>query len=188
MFLPGLAEGLFPQRALEDPLLLDDVPARAGRRICRCAIDRDSGRTRAPASRAARRRANGLSPPIRAWMSPKRVRASLRSMRWSCRARSKAALPRAEGIRSADARRRARALELARAGRSGERHRRCRIRSGRRSQRKPRSARYLVDANAAWRDSLRGALEAMGKLEVGRGRRPDHAGRRDALPCWPRNV
>jgi len=30
VFLPGLAEGLFPQRALEDPLLLDDCRRELG--------------------------------------------------------------------------------------------------------------------------------------------------------------
>ncbi len=90
VFLPGLAEGLFPQKALEDPLLLDVFRKAADENLPLRHHRVDQERV-ALASRRRARRAKNWWRPIRAWTSPKRVRAFLRSMRWNCRARFKGA-------------------------------------------------------------------------------------------------
>ena len=84
VFLPGLAEGLFPQRMLEDPLLLDEFRQAVSEHL---PLRRGAGHSRSGSActSPSRRRATGWSFLIRAWRWPKRARVCRASTLWNCR-------------------------------------------------------------------------------------------------------
>ena len=100
VFLPGLAEGLFPRRALEDPLLLDDQRVKLSPDLGHPGPSRGSRTHVAPFRRRSRRRIAWLSP-IRAWTSRKPAPACLLSMRSKWCAPPKAVCLPCENSRSA---------------------------------------------------------------------------------------
>ena len=111
VFVPGLAERMFPQKLREDPLLLDDLRQRPR------APDLSLQRAIAPSSsgfccawRSALRRI-GSTPPSRASNRPKPARACRRSTRSKSCARSPGAFPIIR--RSSAWRRRSRSASLA---------------------------------------------------------------------------
>ena len=78
VFVPGLAEKLFPQKIVEDPLLLDDARARARRRARRRTTTAPPTSASRSASRSARPR-DASSSRIRASTSSRRARGCPRS-------------------------------------------------------------------------------------------------------------
>ena len=155
VFVPGLAEGLFPQRTLEDPLLLDearqelnqalgaDLPLRKDRNLeerekLHLAVAAASERFIASFPRmdaAEARRAGAVV--LRAGIAEGAGRRAAE----------------AEGVRGQDARGRGGALELARSEDGGGGDRRRRIRSG--AVGKKAAPRYLMDSNGHLARSLR---------------------------------
>ena len=61
VFIPGLAERIFPQKLREDPLLLDDVRAALGVGL---PVREDRSRERAPAAAAGDRRRDRAAVPV----------------------------------------------------------------------------------------------------------------------------
>ena len=89
VFLPGLAEGLFPRRASEDPLLLDEHRIKLQHHL-ETQDQRIAQRAHAAAFRRRGRRRNAWLSPTRAWTSCNPVRACRRSTRSKFCARRKA--------------------------------------------------------------------------------------------------
>ena len=129
VFLPGLAERVFPQKPREDPILLDALRRELGRDA------RDAGRprpSRAPAAAARRRRGHAARciSRTRASSRPRRGRACRRSTRWRSMRALTGAIPDPQTLERDAARGGGGAAGVARAGRSGARHRRGGARPG----------------------------------------------------------
>ena len=161
VFIPGLAERIFPQKPREDPILLDALRRELERRA------RDAGRSRparapAPAHSASARRRGARICPTRGSSWRRRGRACRRSTRWKCSARWSGASP-TRRRSSARRRRRRGAAGVARARRSGAGHRRGRARPGEPGRHPARldgaeargRARYLLELNDRLARSLR---------------------------------
>ena len=127
VFVPGLAERIFPQRPREDPLLLDARAARlaaASARRRTTAVDRERLLLRLAVGAAARR-VVALVPARRRRAGAPARPLVLRARR---RARDAGRHPRLRGARARAPRRGRRPPRLAGAARSGTRHRRGRAR------------------------------------------------------------
>ena len=159
VFVPGLAERLFPRKIVEDPILLDASRARSRARRRRA---RHPGRSRrgraarAPPRRRRRARARACSRTRASTSSRARPRVpsfyaleALRAAEGGCRASTRSR------ARAREQRRGAPRLAGARARRAGDRRRRVRPGAARRRCSTPipkttiGTARYLLGANVA---------------------------------------
>ena len=128
VFLPGLAEGLFPQRMLEDPLLLDELREAVSEHLPL----RRGTRTRRADALAPRRR-SGARPADRflsAHGSGRSASARAELLRAGIAARGGRFASGAEGVRGSRTRSRARPAELARSEGGRRRDRRRGVRPG----------------------------------------------------------